>query len=61
MDENLGKIDVRLSTLAILETMLRFGSMDWECGQYFAENCEMLLEKALLPNLVWRVSRFSSR
>ena len=42
--------------LVLLEVMLRIGSLDWECGKYFAQNCEMLLEKALLPNLVWRVS-----
>ncbi len=36
---------------------MRNGSLDWECGRAMAENCEKILEKGLVPNLVWRAGR----
>ena len=55
VDDSWGDIDIRLSMLALLETMLRTGAADWECGRAMSENCAIVLEKALVPNLVWRV------
>lgn len=54
-------MDVRLGMLALLETMLRAGAADWECGPQMSANCNNLLEKALVPNLVWRVGIFESK
>jgi hypothetical protein len=56
VDESWGEVDIRLAMLALLESMLRAGGLDWECGKYMSDNCNKLLEKALVPNLVWRVS-----
>ena len=55
-----GSIDTRLSMLALLETMLRAGSSDWECSAHISACCDMLVEKVFIPNLVWRAGRVES-
>jgi dynein assembly factor 5 len=55
-----GAIDTRLGMLALLETLLRTGSSDWECGKYISACCDLLVEKAIIPNLVWRAGRVES-
>ena len=52
-----GSVDTRLGMLALLETLLRNGSSDWECSGYIAGCCDTLIDQALIPNLVWRAGR----
>lgn len=54
---NDGSVDTRLGMLALLETLLRNGSSDWECGAHISACCDHIIEKALIPNLVWRAGR----
>jgi hypothetical protein len=52
-----GSVDTRLGMLALLETLLRTGSADWECSTHISACCDVLIEKAFIPNLVWRAGR----
>jgi hypothetical protein len=53
---SVAEVDVRLSLLALLEGMIRSGSMDWECSPYMAEAADSIIRLGLIPNLVWKVS-----
>jgi len=50
-------VDVRLSLLALLESIVRVGASNWQCGRFVGEACGDILAKAVIPNLVWRVGR----
>mmetsp|Transcript_32280 Transcript_32280/g.60136 ORF Transcript_32280/g.60136 Transcript_32280/m.60136 type:complete len:1050 (+) Transcript_32280:61-3210(+) len=52
-----GSVNTRLGMLALLETLLRTGSSDWECSTHIQACCDTLIEKAFIPNLVWRAGR----
>ena len=52
-----GSVNTRLGMLALLETLLRTGSSDWECSTHIQACCDILIEKAFIPNLVWRAGR----
>ena len=50
-------VDVRLALLALLEALVRTGAADWESGKFMGAAAELILTKAVVPNLVWRVGR----
>lgn len=54
---DLSDVDIRLSMLASLEGMIRAGAEDWRCGEFIAQGAEVILLKAVVPNLTWRVGR----
>eukprot|EP00595_Chromulina_sp_UTEXLB2642_P000461 CAMPEP_0196762678 /NCGR_PEP_ID=MMETSP1095-20130614/2528_1 /TAXON_ID=96789 ORGANISM="Chromulina nebulosa, Strain UTEXLB2642" /NCGR_SAMPLE_ID=MMETSP1095 /ASSEMBLY_ACC=CAM_ASM_000446 /LENGTH=64 /DNA_ID=CAMNT_0042114197 /DNA_START=1709 /DNA_END=1900 /DNA_ORIENTATION=+ len=50
---NITEIDIRLSLLALIEGMIRAGSLDWECGQYMSYAAEPIIKNIIIPNLIW--------
>ena len=54
---SLTQVDTRLSFLALVETLVRYGTEHWECGQYVTAAAERILKDIIVPNLVWRAGR----
>jgi dynein assembly factor 5 len=48
---------LRLSLLALVESWVRAGASDWQCGKYLGQSSERLLRECVCRNLVWRVGR----
>jgi hypothetical protein len=53
----LSEVDIRLSLLLLVEEIIRFGTSDWECGQYITQAYDPLFQFILIPNLIWHVGR----
>ncbi len=52
-----GEIDVRVSMIALLESLLRAGSLDWTCSSFISESSLTIIKDIILPNLIWRVGK----
>lgn len=50
-------VEMRLQMLALLEDMIRQGSVNWEAGTYIAAASKDIIQDILIPNLVWRAGR----
>lgn len=54
---SLAEVDVRLSILLILETMIRNATKDWECSKPLESSAQAIIHDIIMPNLIWRVGR----
>jgi len=57
INTNIGVVDVRLNLIALLESLIRAGTTNWECSQHIANASESIIKHVLIPNLIWRVGR----
>ena len=48
---------VRLSLMALLETWIRAGALDWQCSEHLSESATFILSEIIVKNLVWRAGR----
>jgi len=48
-------LQTRLDLIGLLEDMLRYGAVNWECSAHINAAAEEVLTRILLPNLVWKV------
>lgn len=50
-------IDTRLTLLALVETLVRAASSNWQCAPHLRRHSEAILKQIVVPNLVWRAGR----
>ena len=57
INTNIGVVDVRLNLIALLESLIRAGTSNWECSQHIANASELIIRHIIIPNLIWRVGK----
>jgi hypothetical protein len=53
-------VSTRLTLMALLESWVRTGALDWTCSAHISNAAPTLLKNILVGNLVWRVGRVES-